>query len=67
MILACSSPSKIPVGALPIAQSAVTCDSLCCRYAAQTFVMLQLIGTGIAQIIACSTDYYSIDKSYSKR
>ncbi len=37
------------------------------RYAAQTFVMLQLLGTGIAQIIACATDYYAVDKSYTKR
>lgn len=36
-------------------------------YTAQTIVVLQLLGTGIAQVIACAADWYSIEKSISKR
>lgn len=37
------------------------------RYISQTIIVLQLIGTGTAQVIACAADWYSVDKTRSKR
>jgi hypothetical protein len=38
-----------------------------CRYGVQTIVCLQLLGTGVAQVIACAGNHYAIDPSYTKR
>ncbi|KAL6756332.1 transmembrane amino acid transporter protein-domain-containing protein [Haematococcus lacustris] len=37
------------------------------RVVVQIIICLQLLGTGIAQVIACAADWYSIDKTHSKR
>ncbi|KAK9810448.1 hypothetical protein WJX72_010867 [[Myrmecia] bisecta] len=34
---------------------------------AQVLIVISLMGTGIAQVVACSGNMYSIDNSYSKR
>lgn len=36
-------------------------------YAAEVFIILQCLGTGVAQVVACAADWYAIDQSYSKR
>ena len=36
-------------------------------YAAEVFIILQCLGTGVAQVVACAADWYAVDKSYSKR